>query len=545
MGTTLGPVQSITGRRSIWTDWVEALLRSPVKSPLQSNWQCLESRVFTRQSTWVRHAAWQESDRSPIAITENLGIAVRRDNSNLRRTDTGILGSTIGRRIKRVCRDGVRSGARRCDQPELSPACPLNSTDQWAVGYMRATSTRMPPAVPASSSPVIQFRGSVTFLIFKPGNRRLVCIHIFSPGKRLELDYVAESKTLDRGEAEDIIELLITNHSPSREDINRIHIVYPHGLPAFPKTAPRDQRTFEDITPTWIEPESNHNRMYRSNGGPRVTPNPGGGYLVSASIRDPKNPTQVISYDGVVRGDVELTRFQPENAAILNDEEWEVLSLLEWSIFTLHLQAPLHYEEARWLRVLGRGGTEPKNRRGVLKNWYYLLTDQLVDTFKIEGPLDVRDKLAADLRSVDEFYPNLLSNRMKLKLSDVIDKTLINGIEARGTETVIPDWRINILWNGYTRVPGPVASGDVTAAGVERLVVHSDGTKAPCHQFKAGAKNINPPTAGGKFVIDITAICSPFPGLALSLAIISLILTLLDLLGKLRPISNFLRKLFP
>lgn len=506
--------------------------------------------MFVRQNTGGRRATCQVSDRSPIAIAENLGITVRKDGSNPPDTDTRILGSTMGRRIKRICRDGLRTGDRRCDQPKLSPTRTLNSTDQREKvpigGYVRATSPfRMPPAIPASNSPVIQFRGSATFLIFKPGNRRLVCIHIFSPGKRLELDYVAESKTLDRGEAEDIIELLITNHSPSREDINRIHIVYPHGLPAFPKPAPRDRRTFEDITPTWIEPESNYNRMYRSNGGPRVTPNPGGGYLVSASIRDPKNPTQVISYDGVVRGDVELTRFQPENAASLNDEEWEVLSLLEWSIFTLHLQAPLHYEEARWLRVLGRGGTEPKNRRGVLKNWYYLLTDQLVDTFKIEGPLDVRDKLAADLRSVDEFYPNLLSNRMKLKLSDVIDKTLINGIEARGTETVIPDWRINILWNGYTRVPGPVASGDVTAAGVERLVVHSDGTKAPCHQFKAGAKNINPPTAGGKFVIDITAICSPFPGLALSLAIISLILTLLDLLGKLRPISNFLRKIFP
>jgi hypothetical protein len=259
-----------------------------------------------------------------------------------------------------------------------------------------------------------------------------VCLHIFSPGKRLELDYVAESNTLVRGATEDLIELLVTNHSS--EDIDRIHVVYPHALPDFSSRPASDDRTFEDLTATWLDPIDRRNRFYQSIGKLQVENPFGDEYLVSLSIRDLQSPAVTNPYKGSIRGDIELTRYHPANGLPLNDDEWAVLSSLDLAIITIHFRSSIRPNEARWLRILGRGGRLPQNSHPFLEYWYRKLCGLLVDTFKIEGPFDVKDYVIAHMRAADQYRPNALSDRMKVTLVSVVQKVLNQGMEAAGTE---------------------------------------------------------------------------------------------------------------
>lgn len=397
--------------------------------------------------------------------------------------------------------------------------------------------------LPTFQGSVIKCRNACTYSFADSRINAPVCLYIFSPGATLELEYVAETKTLEAGGSNDLFDILVTNKAtkgPNGEHIpaptiDRIHVVYPHPL-RFPRVVSAEQRDalpFKDRTFTWLNKDAIENRLYRSNDGPATAQDPDGGLLVKTSIRDPSDLKTVLQYKGFVRGTVTLTRFHPQGSDPLNDEEWGVLTLLGWSVITLHFTSPIHSEEARWLRVSGYGGIELHNSRSAWSSWYHRWADQVEDSFKVYGPLDIRDKFTLDLLSADEFHPGVIDNEKKLTLSDVSTKVIQHGLGSVGTITNVRDWRINVFWNDYTSVPSPIASGDIITDSIEHIIYHSDGTSAPCHQFKGGDKN-KEPTAGGKFGITIVAVDSapvPLVVLGVLLSVVSLVVSVLALFG--------------
>jgi hypothetical protein len=359
-----------------------------------------------------------------------------------------------------------------------------------------------------------------------------MCLHIFSPGKRLELDYVAESITLEKGGSEETIEMLLSNHSG--EDIDRIHLVYPRALPNFPDQPEGDQRIFQDLTSTWLDINSPYNRLYRSIGDLRIEHLEVSGFAVTASIRDLHSLAVVHPYRGWIRGHLKLTRYQPAQSLPLNDEEWAVLSRLGWAVITIHFESVIPPTEARWLRVFARGGRRPQNIHSFIEYWYRKLCGLLVDTFKIEGPIDLKERIVAYLRAADQFAPSALDYHMKATLPVVVEKVLTRGIEVANTETVVQDWRINIFWNRYRRIADPVPSGDIVASGPGHTVLLMDRKSVKCYQFKAGMRN-KVATSLGRFVINISAEDIPLVVPALGwigilLAIVGIVLAIISLM---------------
>ena len=213
-----------------------------------------------------------------------------------------------------------------------------------------------------------------------------MCVHIFSPGCKLHIDYASESITVTDGGREDLLDLLLTNHSEQSTD--RFHIVYPHPVSWEATSGEQnlDSLGFFDLTGTWLEPDSPHNDFYETEDVEtrrEITGDDGKGVMLTISMINPYDITQQEPYKGYVRGGWELTRFDPGGAAApVTEREWEWLEELSWSVFTVKLTAPLEKNEARWFRFLGRTGTLPGNTFKWTERWYRKLTGTMVHDFE-------------------------------------------------------------------------------------------------------------------------------------------------------------------
>jgi hypothetical protein len=413
----------------------------------------------------------------------------------------------------------------------VSGVCSATYPLEDAEGDERAAG-HLTPALPWLRRVVIQSREPCNLSLAGRRTKAQVCLHIFSPGKRLELDYVAESIVFRRGGSEETIEMLVTNHST--EGIDRIHVVYPRALPRFPKDERgRNGRTFQDWTATWLDPNASPNLFYQSTGTMRVDNPSDDGYELKVSIEDPQNPSVQYPYAGWIRGNLKLTRYQLDDEP-LNDQEWAILSRLGWAVITIHFESVIKPSEARWLRVFARGGPRAQNTHPFLEYWYRKLCGLLIDTFKIEGPVDLKERIILYLRAAAPIHLEGLDRKTQLVLPIVVEKVLRMGLQAPSTDTVVQDWRLFIFWRGYRRVNDPVPSGDIVAITGSQVTL-MDFTRIKCYQFRAGVRS-KQLTSQGRFLVSVSAEDIPVlvPALAwisVVISIFSAILAIMALIG--------------
>jgi len=255
-----------------------------------------------------------------------------------------------------------------------------------------------------------------------------------------------------------------------------------------------------------------------------------GKYEVEVRIRDSKETSHIVPYQGVVKGKQKLTRFEGKAGGALSDDEWRVLNVLGWAVITIHFDSPIEPNEPRWLRLLGRGGRLAQNKVSFLEHLYLKSTGMLVDRFDIVGPIDVKDRIVTHLRTAGQFPASIPLSRA---LSASTEKLLTEGIEAPMTETLVKDWRINIFWRGYRHISDPVLSGDVVAGPGENWIQFGDGKTVRCFQYRAGVRS-DVSTNSGRFVVSVRALDVPLlipmlPWIGVALALLGIVLAIIPL----------------
>lgn len=137
-----------------------------------------------------------------------------------------------------------------------------------------------------------------------------MCLHFFAPGRELHIDYASESVSLIKGGNEFVLDVLLTNHSAN--EIDRIHIVYPHGISYSGEPRGASVPSYlEDITSTWLEKESPYNRFYATDQIPfDIEEAPGGTLRITLSITDPKNIAKKLPYVGLYADSYELVHMR-------------------------------------------------------------------------------------------------------------------------------------------------------------------------------------------------------------------------------------------
>lgn len=349
-----------------------------------------------------------------------------------------------------------------------------------------------------------------------------MCLHVFSPGRRIHIDYAAESIVLSGGGSQDIFDLLITNHSD--EVSERVHFIYPHGIPLPSAGAP----SFADLTESWLQEESPYNRFYDHD--PKLDRKEGTGYTeLKLTMTDPRDITQPLGYRGFIRGRQALSAFAVTDKEPLTTDEWRILGALGWSAFTLTFDDPLIPREARWLRLEGRTGLIPGNRYHWLEYWLRKLGRLLTHTFEIAGPVDVCHRVISWLQAGAAYSGKTRAEQFSiLTLHSLQEKLLVRALLAPGTETFVRDWRINAFPRSYRHCDEPTYWGDVRpCGGLLNQICDRSGKSEDCYQWKAGERNVPSQTDRGTFgarirAHDIPAIVLMAPWLALAVSLLTL-----------------------
>ncbi|MFN0172755.1 MAG: hypothetical protein ACKV22_40765 [Bryobacteraceae bacterium] len=258
----------------------------------------------------------------------------------------------------------------------------------------------------------------------------------FSPGRTLHVDYAAESITISAGGRQDIIDLLVTNHST--EPIERIHLIYPHAIP----TMGDPKASVSDITKTLLEDASPYNDLHFPEHTKRRLERSVQGDELTITMIDPVDVTKELPYKGMIKGTQTLTPYHVADADVLTSGEWQILENLAWSAFTITFRFPLVYEEARWLRLKATTGMLSTNNMSPLERVLRRHLGILSDRFEIAGPLDVCYRLLNVIKaagadhqqiSAEDSNTRLLLHNLNKKLVDD-GLRLVRGICGSGGE---------------------------------------------------------------------------------------------------------------
>ena len=356
-----------------------------------------------------------------------------------------------------------------------------------------------------------------------------MCVCLFSPGHSLQIDYAAESITLKDGGKEIIVDLLVTNHSD--RDTDRLHIVYPQAQDHSPSAL------LADKTDTWLEPEHELNRFYRTENTSLAIEPLDGRAKVSVGMPDPSDIIQTLYYVGWLQGYRELVPYQLAGDESLTPLEADILEQLEWSVMTLKFQRPLASKEARWLRLAVSTGKLDANRLSWLEEPLRRYTGQLQHKFEIAGPQDMRHRIISALRAAGLARTDSLPRRYAMaSLLGLQDKLLVRGIVAPNTVTDVMDWRVNVFVEAYRQTSEPSYHGDIVPVGglFNPVGRKPSGQLQWCYQWKSGDGNLDGVTHHGRFSIQFTARELPFvtlflPWLACALAIAAVTLCVMNL----------------
>jgi len=277
-----------------------------------------------------------------------------------------------------------------------------------------------------------------------------------------------------------------------------------------------------------------YNDFYATAEGPTLKVVPGQGYAdVIIRMINPNEIQDELDYQGKIRGPQKICPYEASDGEQLDEDEWNILSDLGWSVFSILFSAPIAPQEARWLRLRGKTGVHPGNCSFFLERWVRTLCREMTDTYEIAGPIDVRHRIIEWLKPGGTYTQGKLSAKALsfslLKLQSLQDKLLNKGMSAPNTETIIRDWRINVFGPTYRRSDTPIAWGDIQpCGGLYNRISARTGKVEECFQWKAGQVNVKPQIAGGMFGARIVAHKIPWfvllvPWIALFLSLISLL----------------------
>jgi len=324
-------------------------------------------------------------------------------------------------------------------------------------------------------------------------------MHIFSPGRTIQLDYVAESVSLIRGGSNDLLDILLTNHTPSKSPIDRIHLVYPHAIHLRPSNRGEANRSITDHTWTWADPKSEFNRFYQTQETHLTINNQCGCDEVIVEMPNPNDIAKTLPYTGFLKHRSRPLPYQisgPES--ILSPEQWTILSQLGWTVFTITFPEPIQFEEARWLRIQCRNGILHQNRMPLPEYWIKKLCGLITHSFEIAGPKDVEHRIVSALRAAGTVTHNESAyTEYRGELLDLQRKLLSQGIQAPDTTTIVKDWRITVFTDYYRKIDEPTFWGDIKpAGGLSNPIKDRNGNVEIVIQWKAGDAIVAPQNKG-------------------------------------------------
>jgi hypothetical protein len=374
-----------------------------------------------------------------------------------------------------------------------------------------------------------------------------MCLYLFAPGKKLQIDYAAEAVNFLHGGSEAVFDILLTNHS--RTEVNRLHIVYPHPILSKGTDGPRDPY-FRDVTESWLDSTSQFNRYYETEETDLTVKPKGPFHEVTVVIPNPSNIVDTLAYEGIISGPLSLLPYEIADGEGLNVDQWSILSYLGWSVMTLILEHPLKPNAPRWFRFAARSGTDGRNRMSTLETWIRRACGQLVHNFEIAGPADMRHRIISAIKAAglkkgtgDEYEYSVL------QLHALHDKLLTRGIELDNTVTLVNDWRVNVFTTTYRRIDDPIYQGDIVACGpLHNEIRDRTGKIESCFQWKAGQSNVPSEGNGGRFRVRIRAYDIPIvwiilPWVSFTLALFA-IFTRPDVLARVRAFAKWLGSFF-
>lgn len=332
-----------------------------------------------------------------------------------------------------------------------------------------------------------------------------MCIHLFAPGTKLQIDYAAESLVVSSGACSGVFDILVTNHSATAVD--RIHIVYPHATPA-DNIGTGESASFRDLTDTWLDSRSPLNQYYQTPSTQLAIKHVDGDAELTVRSVNPNDLRTWLDYSGHITGPHSLLPYELCDGDQLDQDEWKILNMLGWSVITLKFQSPMLPSTPRWLRLAGRSGVMPQNRRPRLDRWIKVACGILADTFEIIGPLDVEYRIVSFLRAASTWNGDTPVVRYSsLKLQSLQEKLINRGIGAPGTETIIQDWRLNVFGRNYRYIDEPIAWGDLRPCGnlYNALPPNVQGQTESAFQWKGGTRNVPEPGFGGFFSARLRA----------------------------------------
>lgn len=362
-----------------------------------------------------------------------------------------------------------------------------------------------------------------------------MCLYVFTPGKELQVTFASETIVLVEGGSQVVLDLFVTNLSD--DFLNCLHIVYPRGIQLNRRS--KTNPTIRDITYTWLIEKSLYNRFYYTGGWFLKRKSGVGLCEITIGMPSLKEHTKFKTYEGVIRGDQKLGLFEFTTSQLFTDNVWEYLANLEppgWSVFTIKFKKGIEPRETRVLRLEVIAEIFPNNQYSVVEHRIRKILGLLSHRFAIEGPENVRFHFINSLKSpstMDEASPY---SSLILELQSFQSKMITGGLEAPGTNTIINDWRLNVLAWKYRRIDEPIYEGDIQVVGNLYNKLDDPPSFRPqmVFQWKAGKYNVEQPKNQGFFIVricahDIPLITILLPWISLGVGILSILLFLLSL----------------
>lgn len=283
-----------------------------------------------------------------------------------------------------------------------------------------------------------------------------MCIHLFSPGIELHVDFASETVVFEGGRRRSVFDLLLTNHS--RLPIRQLHVILPHVISLHDK---KGQSYFREVTSSLARPEDPLNRFYVGPVSLAVSEHPLG-HQITLTRPAPDGDKRYVGL--ALRDQTSIFPFRLNSGYSMTEIGWALLSQPEigFSPLTVELTVPMESGIARWFRFEAATQLEPQNRYSSFERFLRRYAGILRDRFDIAGPENVRRRTTSTLGEMrpPEGPPVLESELRTLKAA------LFDGaLKATGTRTVVQEWHLNAFFRGYRMVEEPTYRGSLLPVG--------------------------------------------------------------------------------
>jgi hypothetical protein len=347
-----------------------------------------------------------------------------------------------------------------------------------------------------------------------------MCVHVYSPGKTIQLDYVVEQIFLKRrGTAEILLDVLITNKS--EEVIDKVFILFPHRMYKISIKNKSDivrssTGKCEDITESYLDHNSIFNTIYKLPGSEIIHSADENKMSLNIKIPNPSNPVDELIYEGEIVGVSELQNYdfkESMHEKILND--------LNLSILINEFKTPLLKNRPRWVRWRITADQFSKDQLTGFQFVIRSLFDEIKLRYDIIGPFDVKARFIKKIgcfQKICSYDENPKRKKIAMFVSQLMQEISKPGFDNDNTVTLYPDWRITLFSNKF-ELDNIFKEGDIQVSGtspspnyIENDLIYSKRKRRKHYyrgdtffQWKSGERNIGIQNYNGEFSIGFVA----------------------------------------